>query len=764
MGYISKLDLSVISNKNIYEQSNISNISNFNTLVKAFRDNYKFVNYNSDVNFNGYNSMQGYLYTHYKGNLTSFGIYTPINAFDINNADSFKIHGLISYYGREYLITSEGLLLNSNDYWVNSGKYSFNNFVYYDIPIFITNGDGIYYGDGINNDSIKLVKSNSYSTGSFTKIILTPDCKTYIVGGTGTTTPGLYYSTNNGKTWSASNITTGICNGLSNIGEKTIAFMSNGIYYTTNNGKSWTQFSGMTGFSTGYQVTDNLIVAFVAGKGFYTYKNGGSFTLTQTSEASLGTSISGKFNVIRNTRLHDQPYVIIYGLGTSGLWYSEDYGKTYTKSNITTGEFISIKVFGQTALAVDYTNKVLYYSNDCGKTWNKVTGSEGTTSIASIDAHLGITDKIIIGGTYGVKHINVSNQFSLTDEAQRAYNILYSQTSWKNEDIVNNSILSDAFLKFLGYYPSISPNVLPPNINSSTPICYNGTTNVYRGQTGNNAVIKWNDKVKDNYDSNGVLKLGNAPYFDFAEKYSTKPRTYIEYGGGRITLSKAELVHRFNEVMKHNIRELYKLTTLINPETGTPYIIEKPFTTSTSGIFGIDDLSGYDYTQLIVSIYPDIENINGTTEYDTVNHRTTFDVLFDNYVNMDKEFTIHDMINTKNELYSPYPFNSILNINAVTNYVLRNRGFFTFINNNGKDGLSTSYLYHQDTLLVFLYRILRSKQFEGIINLIAPFDINKKYTIRQTSGPSGYNYSKETDKYGLLYFSKPEEFDYLPYY
>lgn len=528
MGRISKLDLSVISNLNYIKQSNISNISNFNALIKNFRD--KFYNLPSNCgnsnSFNANEPIRGKLMSNYDKNLTNFSLKTT-NITDGGTNDSpLFINGASAFGSTLRMATSKGLYsfdqFNEINITINNTNISFNESVNYGSYAFYLSNTGIYYQTGNGT----MTKSTSYPNGYFTDCILCPDKATYVIGGA-STTPGLYYSTN-GTTWSASNITTGNCNRLSVIGNKTIAFMDNGIYYSTN-GKTWTQFSGMTGNSTGRVISDNLLVAFVVGKGFYTYKNDGSFTLTQTSEATTGGACS--FAEIRNYRVHDKPYIIIAGLGSLGLWYSTDYGKTYTKSNITSGNFVDIRVFGQTVLAADRTNRVLYYSNDCGATWNKVIGSEGTTSIASIDAHLGIANKIIIGGTYGIKYIDISGVFTLTDEAQKAYNILYNQTSWKNEDITNNPILADAFLKYLGYYPSISPNVLPPNINTSTPACYSDT-NTYRGQTGSNAVIKWDNKVKDNYDENGVLKLGNAPYFEFAEKYSTKTKTYEKYGGG----------------------------------------------------------------------------------------------------------------------------------------------------------------------------------------------------------------------------------------
>lgn len=211
-------------------------------------------------------------------------------------------------------------------------------------------------------------------------------------------------------------------------------------------------------------------------------------------------------------------------------------------------------------------------------------------------------------------------------------------------------------------------------------------------------------------------------------------------------------MHRFNEVMKHNIRELYKLTTLINHETSTPYIVEVGFTNNSSFADNtyIPDLSNYDRSKTIFLYYP----ADGNKNDGTVNIKT-FDLLFNNYVNTDKEFTIQDMIRLKNPLY---PINVVINTTAAnTNYVRRNRGFFQYKASDGRDEYYSNLVYHQETLIIFLHRILKSKDFDGIINLIVPFDLDKKYSITQTR-------KSETEYSGVLYFTKPEEFDYLPYY
>ena len=54
----------------------------------------------------------------------------------------------------------------------------------------------------------------------------------------------------------------------------------------------------------------------------------------------------------------------------NGLIYSEDKGKTWSWSNVTSGVFHCLTVIDNTIIAGSWSNEGLLYSEDRGKTWS----------------------------------------------------------------------------------------------------------------------------------------------------------------------------------------------------------------------------------------------------------------------------------------------------------------------------------------------------------------------------------------------------------
>ena len=99
------------------------------------------------------------------------------------------------------------------------------------------------------------------------------------------------------------------------------------------------------------------------------------------------------------TLISNNNTVIASSLSNEGLIYSEDKGKTWHQSNITSDNFFCLTVIGNTVIAGSWSNKGLIYSEDNGKTWKQsdiISGDFscltviGSTVFASSDSNKGL--------------------------------------------------------------------------------------------------------------------------------------------------------------------------------------------------------------------------------------------------------------------------------------------------------------------------------------------------------------------------------------
>jgi photosystem II stability/assembly factor-like uncharacterized protein len=182
---------------------------------------------------------------------------------------------------------------------------------------------------------------------------------------------GIYYSTDNGKTWIQSDLTSGgiYCITVTNDNEL-VAGTNSGIYYSTDNGKTWIQ-SDLTSGDI-YCITVANDGTLVAGsnnyKGiYYSTDNGRTWT-----QSSLTTD-----NIFCITVAKDGTLAAGSGFN-KGIYYSTDNGRTWTQSSSTTDNIFCITVANDGTLVAGSNNfKGIYYSTDNGKTW---TQSVFTTS------------------------------------------------------------------------------------------------------------------------------------------------------------------------------------------------------------------------------------------------------------------------------------------------------------------------------------------------------------------------------------------------
>ena len=208
---------------------------------------------------------------------------------------------------------------------------------------------------------------------------------------------GLYYS-EDGKTWTQSNITAGSFGAVAHGNGLWVAGFGNGLYYSED-GKTWTQ-SNITasGWGRGIAYADGLWVAAVNTTGLYYSTNGKVWIQSNVTSATVYCvlfangrwiagakdsrgkySLDGKtwsefsssrgYNNLQNVCHNDGLLVAASGNG-QGLLYSED-GETWTQSNITAGSFGAVAHGnGLWVAGGNSTKDSMYYSED-GKTWAK---------------------------------------------------------------------------------------------------------------------------------------------------------------------------------------------------------------------------------------------------------------------------------------------------------------------------------------------------------------------------------------------------------
>ena len=249
---------------------------------------------------------------------------------------------------------------------------------------------------------------------------------------------GIYYSTDNGKTWTRSNMTSGSLYSLTVTNDGTIvggSGNSNGIYYSTDNGKTWTQSSLTSGNIKFLTVAnDGTVVAGTDSTGiYYSVDNGKTWTVS---------SLKGAGNVVQALTVANDGTVIAC-LKTLGVYYSTDNGKTWTLSSltgITTYWAFTIANDGTVILGT-YSNGV-YYSTDNGRTWTQSSLDSGyyrtlITAAIKLEEHKfgslyfgGFTDnrvsmKDILISTYTAK--SGSSSYETVSTNDRSINFIYSK-------------------------------------------------------------------------------------------------------------------------------------------------------------------------------------------------------------------------------------------------------------------------------------------------------------------------------------------------
>jgi photosystem II stability/assembly factor-like uncharacterized protein len=234
-----------------------------------------------------------------------------------------------------------------------------------------------------------------------------------------------------------------------------------GIYYSINNGESW---SGSTGGQVGQYLNsgisrniNNAVIASGSGYGIFYSVNGG--------QSWLPSSITtGNYNI---TLSNNGITVIAYD-DSVGLWYSVNGGQTFTSSSgtgISSIDFKSVGISGDgiKAVAISNSSNGIYYSNDSGASWSQSSSSVTTSRVFSYVAMSNNGINVIASPTNGIYYSldsgvtwsisdnsssYVYNSIAISDDGTKAiavsnssgiwYSTTYGQT-WLHSDIQSGS-------------------------------------------------------------------------------------------------------------------------------------------------------------------------------------------------------------------------------------------------------------------------------------------------------------------------------------
>lgn len=187
----------------------------------------------------------------------------------------------------------------------------------------------------------------------------------------GTQNGNVYYSTNNGLTWTATTVPAGgsSVNSVFVANNTLYAGTSNGfIYYSTNNGNSWSNTSQPdTSAVNSVFVTANILYASTAnGNVFYSTDNGNTWSSTSPPDGSAVNSIFVTSNAL------------YAGTANGNVYYSTNNGTTWSAINSQPdGTAVNSIFVNNNTLYVGTANEDVYSSTALtgGGTWTTIAQS-----------------------------------------------------------------------------------------------------------------------------------------------------------------------------------------------------------------------------------------------------------------------------------------------------------------------------------------------------------------------------------------------------
>jgi hypothetical protein len=221
---------------------------------------------------------------------------------------------------------------------------------------------------------------------------------------------GLFISSNNGNSWTQSNISNNAVLSLAISGNNIYAGTNvSGVLISTNNGTTWSQTSLNNRFVFSLAASGNYVMAGVNDSGIYVSSNNGNSWLKTYSYISDIRSLAFNGNII---------FAGIYG---SGVIYSSNFGSDWIQTNLNNKPVFSLAFSGNYIFAAVFdiynaSERGVYRSINNGSSWYKTSISNisvGSLAVSGNNLFAGTESGVFLTTNNGENWLNKNQGFNI---------------------------------------------------------------------------------------------------------------------------------------------------------------------------------------------------------------------------------------------------------------------------------------------------------------------------------------------------------------
>jgi hypothetical protein len=219
---------------------------------------------------------------------------------------------------------------------------------------------------------------------------------------------GLFISSNNGNSWTQSNIPNNAVLSLTVSGNNIYAGTNvSGVLISTNNGITWSQTSLNNRFVFSLAASGNYVIAGVNDSGIYVSSNNGNSWLKTYSYTSDIRSLAFNGNII------------FAGTASLGVIYSSNYGSEWIQTNLNNKPVFSLafsvnNIFAAVFDIYNASERGVYRSTNNGSGWYKTSISNisvGSLVVSGNNLFAGTESGVFLTTNNGENYINKNQGF-----------------------------------------------------------------------------------------------------------------------------------------------------------------------------------------------------------------------------------------------------------------------------------------------------------------------------------------------------------------